>query len=97
MAPVQRASREKGKVLGTMEPQQIERKVKEIISEVLDLPAEQVVDTASLIDDLKADSLDRTHVVLKIEETFGLETPDEDTDQMKTVHDIVEYVKAHAK
>ena len=72
-------------------------KVKQIICEQLDVKPEQVVPEASFTDDLKADSLAVVELVLALEEHFGIEIPDEDTEQIKTVKDAVEYIKAHAK
>ena len=50
-----------------------------------------------VMDDLKADSLSVVELVLAIEEAFGLEIPDEDAEKIKTVGDVVNYVKARAK
>jgi acyl carrier protein len=75
----------------------VEAKVKEIICAQLEVSPEQVRAEASFTDDLKADSLAVVELVLALEEHFGIEIPDEDTEQIKTVKDAVEYIKAHAK
>jgi acyl carrier protein len=49
------------------------------------------------MDDLKADSLSVVELVLAIEEAFNLEIPDEDAEKIKTVGDVVNYVKSRAK
>ncbi len=72
-------------------------KVKQIICEQLDVKPEQVVPEASFTDDLKADSLAVVELVLALEEAFSLEIPDEDTEQIKTVKDAIDYIKSHAK
>ena len=77
--------------------QDLESKVKEIISNQLEVSTEQLNPHASFIDDLKADSLAVVELVLALEEAFGIEIPDEDTEQIKTVKDAIEYIKAHAK
>lgn len=74
----------------------IEQKVKEIICAQLEVSPEQVKLEASFTEDLKADSLAVVELVLALEESFSIEIPDEDTEQMKTVKDAVEYIKAHA-
>jgi acyl carrier protein len=74
-----------------------EAKVKEIISQQLEVSAEQLRPEASFIDDLKADSLAVVELVLALEQEFGIEIPDEDTEQIKTVKDAVNYIKTHAK
>jgi acyl carrier protein len=74
----------------------VESKVREIICAQLEVAPEKVRPEASFTDDLKADSLAVVELVLALEEAFGIEIPDEDTEQIKTVKDAVEYIKAHA-
>ncbi len=74
----------------------VEAKVKEIISAQLEVSADKVRPEASFVDDLKADSLAVVELVLALEEAFSIEIPDEDTEQIKTVKDAIEYIKAHA-
>ena len=74
----------------------VEQKVKEIICAQLEVSPEQVKPEASFTDDLKADSLAVVELVLALEEAFSIEIPDEDTEQIKTVKDAIEYIKAHA-
>jgi acyl carrier protein len=73
----------------------VEQKVREIICAQLEVSPEQVRPEASFTDDLKADSLAVVELVLALEEAFSIEIPDEDTDQIKTVKDAIEYIKAH--
>jgi len=80
-----------------MDAAQIEAKVKEIICSQLEVSPEQVKGAASFVDDLKADSLAVVELVLALEEAFKIEIPDEDTEQIKTVQDAVDYIKAHVK
>ena len=80
-----------------MEPQEIESKVRQIISAQLEVAPEKLSDGASFVDDLKADSLAVVELVLALEEAFHIEIPDEDTEQIKTVKDAVDYVKTHVK
>jgi acyl carrier protein len=74
----------------------VEAKVKEIIVKQLEVSPEQVRPEASFTDDLKADSLAVVELVLALEEAFSIEIPDEDTEQIRTVKDAIEYIKAHA-
>lgn len=73
----------------------IEEKVKEIIVEQLGANKEDVVENASFIDDLGADSLDTVELVMALEEEFSVEIPDEDAEQIKTVQDAINYVTSH--
>ena len=80
-----------------MEAGQIEAKVREIICNQLEVSPDQVKGAASFVDDLKADSLAVVELVLALEEAFKIEIPEEDTEQIKTVQDAVDYIKARAK
>lgn len=71
----------------------IQDRVKNIICDQLAVEAEKVTDTASFIDDLGADSLDIVELVMTMEEEFELDIPDEDAEKMKTVGDVVSYIK----
>ena len=72
----------------------IEEKVTKIVAEQFEVPAEKVTMNSLFMDDLKADSLSVVELVLAIEEAFGLEIPDEHAEKIKTVGDVVNYVKA---
>lgn len=71
-------------------------KVKEIIVDTLGCDEDAVVLTASLKDDLGADSLDAVELNMALEEEFGLSIPDEALVKFVTVKDIVEYIDANA-
>ena len=68
-------------------------KVKEIIVEQLGVNADEVVEKASFIDDLGADSLDTVELVMAFEEAFNAEIPDEDAEKLKTVGDAISYIE----
>ena len=68
-------------------------KVREIIINELGVEAEKVVDEASFVEDLGADSLDTVELVMAFEEEFGLDIPDEDAEQLKTVGDAIKYMQ----
>ena len=76
---------------------EVEQKVREIICAQLEVSPEQIKLESSFTDDLKADSLAVVELVLALEEAFGIAIPDEDTEQIKTVKDAIEYIKAHAQ
>ncbi|MEO5767850.1 MAG: acyl carrier protein [Polyangia bacterium] len=75
----------------------VEERVRKIIVEQLEVAPDKVKPEASFADDLKADSLAVVELVLALEESFKIEIPDEDTEKIKTVGDVINYVKAHAK
>jgi acyl carrier protein len=67
--------------------------VKNIIVEQLHVTPEKVTDTAHFVDDLGADSLDIVELVMAFEEKFGIEIPDEDSQQLTTVGKAAEYLE----
>ena len=75
----------------------VEKKVKEIVAEQLGRDVNEVTNEASFIDDLGADSLDIVELVMAMEDEFGIEIPDEEAEKIKTVKDVIEYIKAHTK
>lgn len=72
-------------------------KVKSIIVDQLDVDEDKVIESASIADDLGADSLDIVDLVMSFEEEFGLEIPDEQVEKIKTVGDIVSYIEENAE
>ncbi len=68
-------------------------RVKKIVVENLDVEADKVVESASFIDDLGADSLDLVELVMAFEEEFGIEIPDDVQEQIGTVGDAVRFIK----
>ena len=68
-------------------------RVKKIIVEHLGVEEAKVVENASFIDDLGADSLDTVELVMAFEEEFGIESPDEAAEKITSVKDAVDYIK----
>ena len=71
-------------------------RVREIIVNELGVEAEKVTDEAAFVEDLGADSLDTVELVMAFEEEFGIDIPDEDAEQMRTVGDAIKYLKENA-
>lgn len=69
-------------------------RVKKVLVEQLDVSEDEVVPTASIIDDLKADSLDVVEIIMALEEEFDVEIPDDDAEKITTVQQIIDYVEA---
>ena len=70
-------------------------KVKKIIVEVLNVEEDDITMETTFIDDLGADSLDTVELVMTFEEKFSVEVPDEDAEKLKSVADVVAYIKEH--
>lgn len=75
----------------------VEDRVKKIVVEQLGVKEEDVVPTASFIDDLGADSLDTIELVMAFEEEFDMEIPDEQAEQMTTVQQVIDKINEHVK
>jgi len=71
----------------------VAERVKKIIVEHLGVEDSKVVENASFIDDLGADSLDTVELVMAFEEEFGIEIPDEAAEKILSVKDAVDYIK----
>ena len=75
-----------------MGSEEIFEKTKSIIVEQLGVAEAAVVQDASFIDDLGADSLDIVELIMALEEEFDMEIPDGDAEKIVTVSDVVEYI-----
>jgi acyl carrier protein len=76
---------------------EIVEKVKQIIAEQLGVDENDISPSSSFVEDLGADSLDTVELVMALEESFGIEIPDEDAESIRTVNDAMDYIEKHAK
>ena len=74
---------------------EVAQKVQDIIAESLGVNRNEVVPSASFINDLNADSLDIVELVMAIEKEFDLEIPDDEAERIRTVQDAIDYIVAH--
>ena len=79
---------------GTLMAAEVVKKIKEIIVEQLGVTEEEVVPTASFLDDLGADSLGTVEMVMALEEEFNIEIPDEDAEKLTTVQEAINYINS---
>ena len=75
----------------------VEDKVKQIIVEQLQLSEEEVTPEASFIEDLGADSLDTVELVMALEDAFKVQIPDEQQENLRTVQQAIDFIKANVK
>ena len=73
---------------------EIGSKVKKIVADHLGVEEEKVVDEASFIDDLGADSLDTVELVMAFEEEFGSEISDSEAEKILTVGDAIKFIES---
>ncbi len=72
----------------------LDKEVIDIVVEQLGVDAADVALDKSFVEDLNADSLDLTELIMTFEEKFGFEISEEDAEKLKTVGDVVKYIKA---
>ncbi|MGL4721951.1 MAG: acyl carrier protein [Desulfovibrionaceae bacterium] len=66
-----------------------------IIVEQLGVDKDKVIPSAIFIEDLGADSLDLTELIMAMEEEFGIDINDEDAQKILKVQDAIDYVEKH--
>ncbi len=74
---------------------EVQDKIKQIIVDELGVDEAEVTDNARFIEDLGADSLDLVELVMRFEEEFDIEIPDEDAEKIQAVRDAYAYVEQH--
>ncbi len=72
----------------------IQERVKKIVVEHLGVEKDKVVDSASFVDDLGADSLDTVELVMAFEEEFGSEISDNEAEKILTVGDAIKFIES---
>ncbi len=72
----------------------VEARIKQIIKDQLGVSEEEVKPEASFVEDLGADSLDLTELIMAMEEEFDCEIADEDAQKLLKVKDAISYVEA---
>lgn len=71
-------------------------KVKAILAEQFDVEEDKVTADTDLQEDLGADSLDVVDLLMSIEDEFGVEVPDDEIENIKTVGSLVSFIEANA-
>lgn len=69
-------------------------KVKTVIAEELEVEESQITMDSLIVDDLGADSLDVVELIMRLEENFEIEIPDEDAEKIQSVGDAVKFIEA---
>ena len=72
----------------------VSTKVKRIVADHLGVEEDEVVNEASFIDDLGADSLDTVELVMAFEEEFGSEISDSEAEKILTVGDAIKFIES---
>ena len=72
------------------------QRIREIICDQLDLEEDKVTMDSDIMEDFEADSLDVVDLVMSIEDEFGLEVPDDQIENFRTVGDVVRYIEENS-
>lgn len=72
-----------------------EQEVIDIVVEQLGVDKDDVSASKSFVEDLNADSLDLTELIMTFEEKFGCEISEKDAESLKTVGDVISYIESH--
>lgn len=70
----------------------MEQKVINLVSDATKVDISKISGATSFVDDLNLDSLDIVELMMKMEDEFGVEIPEEDAEGLKTVQDVVTYL-----
>jgi len=80
-----------------MNTKEILEKAKPIIADKLGINEDEVLESKHFINDLGADSLALVDIIMSLEEVFAMEIPEEDSEKIQTVGQMVEYIANHVK
>lgn len=71
----------------------LDQEVIDIVVEQLGVDKDDVSPSKSFVEDLNADSLDLTELIMTFEERFGIEISEEEAEKLKTVGDVIAYIQ----
>lgn len=74
-----------------------EEKVVQIVSEATKIDMAKISSQTSFIDDLNLDSLDIAELMMKVEDEFNVEIPEEDAEKIRNISDVVSYIQTKLK
>jgi acyl carrier protein len=72
---------------------ELKEKVIKLVSEATKVDAQNISQNTNFIDDLNLDSLDMVELMMKMEDEFGVEIPEDETENLKSIGDVVNYLK----
>ncbi len=83
--------------LKELNPEQIEKEVYALVEDRLGVRRSEISPEKDLVNDLGADSLDSVELIMAIEQQFDIEIPDSDTENIKTIGDILKYLNNYTE
>ncbi len=76
-----------------MERSEILKTVTEVVADSLGLDQGEIQTESDFTDDLGTDSLDRVELIMRLEEKFGLDIPDEEAEKLTTIEKVVSFLE----
>jgi len=73
---------------------ELQEKVIKLVSEATKMDSANIGLNTSFVDDLNLDSLDMVELMMKMEDEFGVEIPEDETENLKSIGDVVTYLKS---
>ena len=70
----------------------LKSKLVEIVADHLEVPAADITDDADFVKDLKADSLDTVELIMRLEQEFGIDVPDDEAEKMTSLGAVLNYL-----
>ena len=83
--------------LKELNPEQIEKEVYALVEDRLGVRRSEISPEKDLVNDLGADSLDSVELIMAIEQQFDITIPDGDTENIKTIGDILKYLNNYSE
>ena len=83
--------------LKELNPEQIEKEVYALVEDRLGVRRSEISPEKDLVNDLGADSLDSVELIMAIEQQFDIEIPESDTENIKTIGDILKYLNNYSE
>jgi acyl carrier protein len=71
----------------------LEEKVRKLIAEKLGMNQPE----AAFLEDLGMDSLDLVELIMTMEDEFGINIPDDEVEEIRTVQGAVNYIQTHSE
>lgn len=72
---------------------EVQEKVVKLVAEATKMDANNISEKTSFIDDLNLDSLDMVELMMKMEDEFGVEIPEDESENLKSIGDVVSYIQ----
>jgi acyl carrier protein len=77
-----------------MVDEKLKQEIFATVAEQLGVDVGEVAESKSFIEDLNADSLDLTEMIMTLEEKFNVEISDPEAERLKTVGDVISFISA---